>query len=632
MELENDSVDIPKVFGVGSPEDEQLVKDPDSFKDPETADYVGLAIHCARGSAVCANAQAVKYGQSTPSHTEVPDLLPDEPGGYHGYQALFGAKYIDPVLGAGQPGVTRDGFPVTNAAGNITDLNGGEMDGAFLTNHPGFPGFGEINAAQSLAYMSDMLESGVQVVYGYIADLHGNEDIPALSSVCANAPDALGSGSPCYIAQAQYYNAAFGDFFQRLAQDGITPQNTLFVVSPDEGDHEAGANVGRAVQPSPAGCDGATVSGDTVTPDVPCNYTTSNFGELDANINGLLASEFPTMTAPAFTIEQDTAPEFYVTGNPAASSTPVRGLEHEVANVYASNPYSGNSHELIANYLADPTEEAVLHMVNADPNRTPTFAMFAKPDYFVSTGSTTCNNITGNSSKDCIDQTDGFAWDHGDYAAEIDTDWAAFAGPGVAHLGLDGSPPNAGPSSAGPNSGQVTVPQSGTTGTWLDETDIRPTVMYLTGLRDDYTEDGRVITQILSTPAPRGLSSPQATDLAACYKQLNSSVGELGTATLQASTNAIESSSSGDGIYTQTEADLGALDKARDHLAIQIKDELWGAEFGHQHVSGALAKAQTQACESLIQYADHLAVAGPGSLPGDDNPPSLPGFFADLDR
>ena len=198
----------------------------------------------------------------------------------------------------------------------------------------------------------------------------------------------------------------------------------------------------------------------------------------------------------------------------------------------------------------------------------------------------------------------------------------------MAHLGLDGSPPNAGPSSAGPNSGQVTVPQSGTTGTWLDETDIRPTVMYLTGLRDDYTEDGRVITQILSTPAPRGLSSPQATDLAACYKQLNSSVGELGTATLQASTNAIESSSSGDGIYTQTEADLGALDKARDHLAIQIKDELWGAEFGHQHVSGGLAKAQTQACESLIQYADHLAVAGPGSLPGDDNPPSVPGFFA----
>ena len=45
------------------------------------------------------------------------------------------------------------------------------------------------------------------------------------------------------------------------------------------------------------------------------------------------------------------------------------------------------------------------------------------------------------------------------------------------------------------------MPQSGTTGTWIDETDIRPTIMYLTGLKDDYIEDGRVITQILSRPA-----------------------------------------------------------------------------------------------------------------------------------
>jgi hypothetical protein len=632
MELENTSIDIPKVFGVGSPEDNQLNADSDPYKDPETADYVGLAIHCARGSAVCADAKAAKYGQTTESHTAVADLLPDEPGDYHGYQALFGAKYIDPVLGAGTPDVTRNGYQVTNAAGNIVDLDGNQMDGAYLTNYPGFPGFGSINAAQTLAYMADMLESGVQVVYGYMADLHGNEDIPALSSVCANAPDALGSGSPCYIAQAQYYNAAFGAFFKRLAADGITPKNTLFVFSSDEGDHEAGANVGRAQQPSPAGCDGATVSGGTVKPDVYCNYTTSDFGELDANINGLLANEFPTMTAPAFTIEPDTAPEFYVTGNPAASSGAVRSLEHEVANVYADNPYSGNTHELITNYLADPAEEAILHMVNADPDRTPTFAMFAKPDYYVSTGSTTCNDITGNSSKDCIEQTNSYAWDHGDYAAEINTNWAAFAGPGVANLGLDGSPPAAGPNSAGPNSGQVTVPQSGTTGTWMDETDIRPTIMYLTGLRDDYIEDGRVITQVLSQPAPDGLSSPAATDLAACYKQLNSSVGEFGTATLQASTNGIERSSPGDTAYTQTEAALSALDKARDRLAMPIKDELWQAEFGHGYISAGLARAQTQACESLIEYADHLAVAGPGSLPGDGQPPTVPGYYSDFGR
>ena len=46
------------------------------------------------------------------------------------------------------------------------------------------------------------------------------------------------------------------------------------------------------------------------------------------------------------------------------------------------------------------------------------------------------------------------------------------------------------------------MPGSGTTGTWIDETDIRPTIMYLTGLKDDYEHDGRVITQILANPNP----------------------------------------------------------------------------------------------------------------------------------
>ena len=58
-------------------------------------------MHCAQESAFCADAQAVKFGQATPSHTAVPDVLPDEPGGYTGYQALFGHKYIAPQLGAG---------------------------------------------------------------------------------------------------------------------------------------------------------------------------------------------------------------------------------------------------------------------------------------------------------------------------------------------------------------------------------------------------------------------------------------------------------------------------------------------------------------------------------------------------
>ena len=119
LELENVNPDIQNVFGTSSPEEAQYNADSDSFKDQEVNDYVGLAVHCAKGDALCANAQAVKYGQTTPSSTAVADVLPSEPGGYTGYQAVFGHKYLQPILaGAADSGDSRsfsngDSFPVT---------------------------------------------------------------------------------------------------------------------------------------------------------------------------------------------------------------------------------------------------------------------------------------------------------------------------------------------------------------------------------------------------------------------------------------------------------------------------------------------------------------------------------------
>jgi hypothetical protein len=275
----------------------------------------------------------------------------------------------------------------------------------------------------------------------------------------------------------------------------------------------------------------------------------------------------------------------------------VRTLDHDVAGLTADNPYSGNPNEPIVNYLADPAEEAILHMVNADPARTPTLALFAKPDYYLYNGGTSC-------SGSCVTQNTGYAWDHGDYAAEINTNYAGFVGPGVKHLGLDGSAPNAGPSSAGANSGQVTVPQSGTTGTWLDETDIRPTLLYLTGLQSDYQQDGRVVSDILSQPNA-ALSAPGVEQLGACYKQLNSSVGIFGTATLQASTKGIESTSSDDHVYTNTERALTALDHARDSVAGAIKSALNEAAFADHPVTGVPTK--TAQCADLLGAASRLA-------------------------
>jgi hypothetical protein len=593
VELENTKLDIPVVFGPNSPEAAELAAD-DSSGDQSAADYVGVAVHCAQGSAYCANATDVKFGQTTATSDASPDLLPDEPGGYTGYQALFGHKYVaNQISQGGQPNLMHGQYQVTNAQGNLVDLNGNQITAPFTNGNPGFPGFGPINASQTLAYMSDMLESGVPVVNGYIADIHGNEHIPGVSQ-CVGQPSALGSGSACYIAQAQYYNDAFGTFFQRLAADGITPANTEFILNVDEGDHEAGANVGRAVQPSPANCDGATVTGDTVTADVLCTYPAGTFGELAGNTTGLLATQKGDTTP--FTMESDTAPEFYLTGNPGPNDPTVRQFEKDVAGLTAANPYTGTT-QPITNYIADPVEEGILHMVNADPARTPTFAMFAKPDYFLTPGAANC-------STPCVTQSTGFAWDHGDYAAEINSDYAAYAGPGVKNLGIDGFGPADGPNSAGQNSGQSVVVDVHNPGTWTDTTDIRPTELYLAGLTDDYTGDGQVIAPILAHPND-ALSNPETQRLGACYKQLNSSVGQFGAATLTASTNAVESTSTNDSTFINVNSALLALEKARDGLANKVKVELQAAAFQDKQVPAV--GAQLLACNAIIVGAKLLA-------------------------
>jgi hypothetical protein len=202
-----------------------------------------------------------------------------------------------------------------------------------------------------------------------------------------------------------------------------------------------------------------------------------------------------------------------------------------------------------------------------------------------------------------VTQNTGFAWNHGDYAAEINTTYVGLAGPGVDKLGVDGSSATAGPNSAGPDSGQTTVPDSGTTGTWVDQTDIRPTVMYLAGLHDDYESDGRVISEVLSQPG-KTLATPSVQALGQCYKQLNSSVGEFGTSTLIASTAALQSTSLEDRVYTKTEHALSELNKKRDKAAGRIKQSLEDAEFAGTPLHDA--KGLLATCTGLIRQAENL--------------------------
>jgi hypothetical protein len=84
-----------------------------------------------------------------------------------------------------------------------------------------------------------MLEAGVPVVYGYIADAHDNRG-PSVLGVPTSVEETFGPGEAGCVMQLKAYDKAFGQFFNRLAKDGITMENTLFVITADENDHFAG--------------------------------------------------------------------------------------------------------------------------------------------------------------------------------------------------------------------------------------------------------------------------------------------------------------------------------------------------------------------------------------------------------
>ena len=569
MVLENANVDVPTVFGAGSPEATQTASDPNSFKDAEVAQYIGETIHCAAGDAICAN-----------SSRPVADSLPTEPGGYNGYQALFGAKYIAPAIGGGPNHFNAHGYRVTDANGNLVDENGNTLSEAF-GGGPGFPGFSP-TATQSLAVIADMQEAGIPITYGYISDLHEKKSdtkTGCTSATSASTGKPVGPGDSCYVANAQHYDAAFNTFFQRLQSDGITPANTLFVISSEENDQFAGANVGRATAPTPAGCDGVTV---------PCNYVAGQIGELQANIKGLLSTTASAGTA--FDIEPQGA-SIYVHGNPAANDPTVRQLERDTAAMTGNDPYSGVNGEKITRYQAGALEQRVLHMQTIDPLRTPTYTLFPKPDYFFST---TGPNVSINN---------GFAYDHGYYSPNIDVTWVGIAGKGVAVNGVDGPAPADGNQPTDPESTH-TVPEASTVGTWVEETDIRPTMLYLAGLTDDYQSDGHVITQALANVPPALAATVQ---LAAGYDQIESSVGQFGTATLIADSKALASgSSSDDSAFATEQAALETLAGDRDTATDKIKKVLADAAAGQAPNHGQVTSGLAQVKE-LLRRANQLA-------------------------
>ena len=137
----------------------------------------------------------------------------------------------------------------------------------------------------------------------------------------------------------------------------------------------------------------------------------------------------------------------------------------------------------------------------------------------------------------------------------------------------------------------------------MDETDIRPTIMYLTGLRDDYEHDGRVITQILSHPN-HALSAPGVTGLGSATSSSTPAWATSRLTRCRPTPARSKSSSPGDQVYLRTDQALRGLEVARDRLAGQIKGELRRPRSPGGRWPGWTARS--------LRPADHLGRARAG--------------------
>ena len=142
-------------------------------------------------------------------------------------------------------------------------------------------------------------------------------------------------------------------------------------------------------------------------------------------------------------------------------------------------------------YQAGAVEQRILHMQTADPLRTPTYTLFPVPDYFFST--------TGPNVGDQHRASPGTT---ATTRPNIDVTWAGVVGPGVAANGRRRTAAGRRQRSRTTRTRRNTVPagEHASAPGWRRSTCVRRCCTW-PGCSDDYPSDGRVISQVLSSPS-----------------------------------------------------------------------------------------------------------------------------------
>ena len=140
-----------------------------------------------------------------------------------------------------------------------------------------------------------------------------------------------------------------------------------------------------------------------------------------------------------------------------------------------------------------------------------------------------------------------------------------------------------------------------------DHTDLRPTMMALLGLSDDYVHDGRVLAEWVEQKAlPSGIRERRENfiELAAVYKQLNAPLGELGQASLVWANRSITANNKVYGRYLDKIEDIT---EERNKLASEIKALLNTAAFGKEEVDEGAEDSLGHRARALIDRVKDLA-------------------------
>ena len=371
----------------------------------------------------------------------------------------------------------------------------------------------------------------------------------------------MGPARAGYLDQLVAYDNAFGRLLHRLKSDGINKDNTLFVVTVEEGDHFAAT--------APDGpCDGVKMSCTySARPRSPRSTATSS-GSSRPTTRAVAPARRRTSASTA-----DLAPNVYITGNPARDSSTAAHARAGDERHERDEPALEPGGEPVRGDGQTRSRRRLLHMVTADAKRTAdVHAVRPRATTSSNASSTTpCANNDLSTASSCRirrrpNQT--FAWNHGGIQPESATRGSAGSGRGSRRRASTGQD------------------------FWTDHTDVRPTILALLGLKDDYVSR-RPRRSPSSSRATHSRSHSRAARSRARPGLEGRSTPRSGRSrpdTLTASTGALASHTLGDSTYTKTENAIQALTAERDALAAKIRLALWNAEFNDQKIDEKEAK------------------------------------------